>query len=298
MTFCGQLLLLHSVYRQATRQRDLNIALEPHPTMRLDGRTALITGGTQGVGAAIAKSLANAGCNLVLHGLREDKTSEETARLCIGAGVQVHSVFSDLAGPTDECVQQLICLVDELGVDVDILVNNAGTCVDTAFLEMDYSKFELTMRLNVFAGYFLTQTFAKRWVERSVAGRVLFTGSINGVLSEPDHTAYDTSKGAVHAMVRSLCVSLAPHNIRVNTMAPGLFVTPLTEHALTGDPPFMEWMKLHTPNKQVPTPEACGAAALFLLSDEAEHIHGQTLLVDGGMSVWQQPDLPDDFRAK
>ncbi|MFG0265361.1 MAG: SDR family NAD(P)-dependent oxidoreductase, partial [Rhodopirellula sp. JB055] len=118
-------------------------------------------------------------------------------------------------------------------------------------------------------------------------------GSINGFLAEPDHTAYDTSKGAVAAMVRSLCVSLAPHRIRVNSMAPGLVRTQLTD-VVNHDTSIESWMQLHTPNGQIPSPDACVGAAIFLLSDVAEHVHGQTLLVDGGMSAWQQPDLPVD----
>ncbi|MCA9133869.1 MAG: SDR family oxidoreductase, partial [Planctomycetales bacterium] len=146
--------------------------------------------------------------------------------------------------------------------------------------------------------FFLTQAFARRWVAGGVAGRVLFTGSINGELAEADHTAYDTSKGAVRTMVRSLCVALAPLGIRVNSMAPGLVVTPLTAPAISNDPDALKWMQLHTPNGRVPGAEVCGAAALFLLSDEAEHVHGQTLLVDGGMSIWQQPELPPELRGK
>ncbi len=177
---------------------------------------------------------------------------------------------------------------------IDLLVNNAGTYIDTPFFEMDFDRYLKTIHLNVTAGYFLTQRLARSWVQNHVAGRILFTGSINGTLSEPDHTAYDTSKGAVAAMVRSLCVTLAPYNIRVNAMAPGLVRTPLTD-VLNQDSRLDAWMKLHTPNGQVPGPEVCGGAAVFLLSDAAEHVHGQTLLVDGGMSVWQQPDVPANW---
>ena len=133
-----------------------------------------------------------------------------------------------------------------------------------------------------------------RWVEEGTRGRILFTGSINGILSEPDHTAYDTSKGAVAAMVRSLCVTLAPLGIRVNALAPGLVRTPLTK-ILDENEQLHSWMKFHTPNGQVPNADVCGGAAVFLLSDAAEHVQGQTLLVDGGMSVWQQPDPPDNW---
>lgn len=261
---------------------------------RLAGRTALVTGGTQGVGAAIAKSLAEAGCNLVLHGLGNDGLCQETLTACKTFGVSVSAIFADLSGHTPDCIANLMSETGRVtSEEISILVNNAGTFIDKPFLEMDFATYEKTMRLNVAAGYFLTQAFAKQWVERKIKGRVLFTGSINGELAEPTHTAYDASKGAVRTLVRSLCVSLAPHGIRVNAMAPGLVVTPLTAPAL--DDRVLRWMRLHTPNGQVPGAEACGAAALFLLSDEAEHVHGQTLLVDGGMSVWQQPDVPSEF---
>ena len=114
-------------------------------------------------------------------------------------------------------------------------------------------------------------------------------GSINGRLAEDIHTAYDISEGAVEMMVKSVAVSLAKHNIRVNGLAPGLFYTPLTAKALD-DPRFMHWMQQHTPNGDVPGPEVCGEFAVYLLSDAAKHVCGHMLMVDGGMSVWQQPD--------
>lgn len=264
--------------------------------MRLNGHTALVTGGTQGVGAAISVALARAGANLVLHGLKDDERCGDTVRICRELGVQVYTVFADLMQPVQSSVPALFQSVIRQAPNVDLLVNNAGTFIDKPYLEMDVETYYRTMRLNVDAAYFLTQAFAKYWVGQAVRGRVLFTGSINGQLAEPDHTAYDTSKGAVWMMVRSLCVSLAPLGIRVNSIAPGLVVTPLTGRVLDHDREVVEWMKLHTPNRSVPGPDVCGPAAVFLLSDEAEHIHGQTLLVDGGMSVWQQPDLPAHFR--
>lgn len=271
--------------------------MEEISVFRLDGRTALITGGTQGVGAAIAEALAQAGCDIVLHGLHEDDASRQTQSNCRQFGGKVSTICCDMAGATGECVQTLYDQANAACDGISILVNNAGTFIDKPFLDMDLATYERTMRLNVASGYFLTQAFARHWVKRKIAGRVLFTGSINGELAEPDHTAYDASKGAIRTLVRSLCVSLAPYGIRVNAIAPGLVVTPLTAPVLTSDPDAMRWMKLHTPNREVPGPEVCGSAALFLLSDEARHIHGQTLLVDGGMSVWQQPELPASVRG-
>ena len=151
---------------------------------------------------------------------------------------------------------------------------------------MDWATYDRTMRLNVAAPFFLTQRFARHWVQNQVAGRVLMIGSINGRLAEPTHACYDTSKGAIDAMVRSLCVTLAPLGIRVNGLAPGLVRTPLTS-IIDRDERFRRWMELHTPNQQVPHSDVCGGGAVFLCSDAAEHIQGQMLLVDGGMSWWQ-----------
>tara|TARA_R110002049_G_scaffold2750_2_gene21573 strand:+ start:393882 stop:394616 length:735 start_codon:yes stop_codon:yes gene_type:complete len=243
------------------------------------------------VGAAIADSIAMAGADVVLAGLRDDDQAQATLAQCRDHGVTAELVTTNLAQTPDEYLEALLDDVDDKLPDIDLLVNNAGTFIDTPFLEMDYARYQTTMQLNVTAGYFLTQAFAKRWVEQGTPGRVLFTGSINGFLSEPDHTAYDASKGAVAALVRSLCVALAPHGIRVNSMAPGLVRTPLTD-VLNQDANLDAWMKLHTPNGRVPDAKVCGPTAVFLLSDAAEHIHGQTILVDGGMSVWQQPDAP------
>lgn len=255
----------------------------------LRGHQALVTGSTQGVGRAIALSLARAGVDLVLHGLRDDEAAQETLATCRSLGVHAELVTVDLAGPTESTVEELFRKATENLPRIDLLVNNAGTYADVPFLELSVASFERTMRLNVAAYFFLTQAFARDWVARRMSGRVLMIGSINGRLAEPTHAAYDTSKGAIEMMVKTLCVELAPHGIRVNGLAPGLFRTPLTDTALR-DPRLLMWMKHHTPNGEVPGPEVAGDAAVFLLSDAAQHIHGQMLLVDGGMSVWQQPD--------
>ena len=262
--------------------------------IHLRGHSALITGSTKGVGRSIAQAFAAAGANVVLHGRRRDDHAEEAIAACRGCGVQAEFVAGDLMGQTLPEVEKLFEGALAALASIDILVNNAGTYIDQPFLEMDWDTYERTMRLNVAAPYFLTQQFARHWIGSGVAGRVLMIGSINGRLAEPTHSCYDTSKGAIDAMVRSLCVSLAPHGIRVNGLAPGLVRTPLTS-IIDRDERFRRWMELHTPSGQVPHSDVCGSGAVYLCSDEAWHVHGQMLLVDGGMSAWQQPDVPDSF---
>ncbi len=258
---------------------------------QLAGRTALVTGSTHGIGAAIAEALADSGARVIIHGLHNDEHARNVCSALDQRGALAGLVTGDLSGPMPECVERLAEQATDLAGDIDLLVNNAGTYIDTPYLEMAYDVFDRTMKLNVYAGFLLTQWFARRWTEQGTEGRVLFVGSINGKLAEPDHAAYDTSKGAVEMMVRTLCVSLAPQGIRVNGVAPGLFDTPLTAGALA-DPKLRKWMEWHTPNRHIPGPDACAAAAVFLLSDAADHIHGHMLMVDGGMSAWQQPDPP------
>ncbi len=265
--------------------------------MKLTGHTALVTGGTQGVGAAIALSLARAGANLVLHGLKEDELALATLEQCRAQGVRVTPIYSNLWQPLETILREVAQRSIAIEPALSLLVNNAGVFIDKPFLEMDEATFARTFDLNVKVGYFLTQFFSTHWIDRNVSGRVLFTGSINGLLAECDHTAYDASKAAVSSLVRSLCVALAPRGIRVNAIAPGLVRTPLTDQVLSQDEDTLRWMRLHTPNGIVPAASVCGPMAAFLLSDDAEHIHGQTIFIDGGMSAWQQPDLPANLRG-
>lgn len=261
----------------------------------LKGHAALITGSTKGVGRSIAEAYARAGADVVLHGRALNADVENLLAGCRAHGVQAEFITGDLKGPTQTVVDEVFQAALAALPKIDILVNNAGTYIDKPFLEMDETTYAQTMALNVAAPYFLTQRFARHWVARGVRGRVLMIGSINGRLAEPTHSAYDSSKGAIDAMVRSLCVSLAPYGIRVNGLAPGLVRTPLTS-VIDRDARFARWMELHTPSGEVPHSDVCGGGAVYLVSDDAAHVHGQMLLIDGGMSAWQQPDMPDNWQ--
>jgi glucose 1-dehydrogenase len=254
----------------------------------LKGHTALITGSSKGVGRAIALSYAQAGANVIIHGRSPSSESDEVIAACKAHGVRAHFIGGDLSGPTEQVVQEVFDAAIAIEPDTDILVNNAGQYFDLPFLEMTYERFEKTMRLNVASAYFLTQLFSRRWIANGVQGRVIMVGSINGRLAEVDSTCYDTSKGAIEMMVRTLAATLASKGIRINGMAPGLVRTPQTSW-LDRRHEDAKWMEHHTPNHQVPDAAVCGPAAVFLACDDAWHVHGQMLLVDGGLSVWQQP---------
>jgi NAD(P)-dependent dehydrogenase (short-subunit alcohol dehydrogenase family) len=255
----------------------------------LKGHAVLVTGSSKGVGRAIAEACAAAGADVVLNGRSLGGDAREAVEVCRSHGVSTAFVPGDLSAPTEQVVESVFEATIRAMPHTDILINNAGQYFDLPFEQMTLDRFEKTMRLNVTSGYFLTQRFARHWIAEKTAGRVLFTGSVNGRLAEVDSTAYDTSKGAVEMMVKTLAVALAPRNIRVNGMAPGLVRTPQTDW-VDSQPAKAQWIAHHTPNRQIPPASACGAGAVYLVSDAAYHVHGHMLMIDGGISAWQHPD--------
>ena len=255
----------------------------------LKGHAALITGASRGVGRAIAETFAQAGAHVVVNSRKFSGETQSLLDQCKSFGVSASFVPGDLSGETEQVVDEVFKAALAARPDIDILVNNAGQYFDVPFLEMDCARFFKTIRLNVAAGYFLTQRFARHWVANQTAGRVLFIGSINGRLAEQVSTAYDTSKGAIEMMVRTLAITLAPLGIRVNGLAPGLVRTPATAW-LDQQPAKAAWIAHHTPNGRIPDAAVCGPGAVYLVSDAAQHVQGHMLLIDGGMSAWQQPE--------
>ena len=258
--------------------------------IHLKGHTALITASTGGIGLSIAKAMAEAGANVVLNGRSLNEQAQAALATCRAFGVRASFVAADLLGPTEATVSKLVDDALAAEPDIDILVNNAGGCTCWGPIEkVKVPQFEETFRLNVASGFFLTQRFAQRWIANKTAGRVLFIGSINGRLAELDSCVYDTTKGAIEMMVRSIGIDLARHGIRVNGLAPGLVRTPQTKW-IDSRPDDAKWIKHHTPNGDIPHSDVCGDGAVYLCSDAAKHVVGQMLLIDGGMSVWQQPN--------
>ena len=257
----------------------------------LEGHAALVTGSTKGVGRAIVEAFAEAGADVIVHGRALGPEAQQVINRCRAHGTKVSFVAADLLEPTQRVVEDLFAAAVAALPNLDILVNNAGQFFDVPFGEMTIERFEKTMRLNVTSGYFLAQRFARHWMAGQVAGRILFIGSINGQLAEPISTAYDTSKGAVEMMVKTLAVALAPHNIRVNGLAPG-FVRAHSTRWIDERPEDAAWIAYHTPNGQIPDADVCGPGAVYLVSDAARHVHGHMLMIDGGMNAWQHPLPP------
>lgn len=243
----------------------------------LEGRAALVTGSSQGIGHAVAMGLREAGARVVFHGLQERPQSipQDAAY-----------VACDLAQP--DAPESLVTQAFAAEPALDTLVCNAGSFFDTPFLEMTRERWERTVALNVTATFFLVQSFARRLVEAKRGGSIVITSSTNGFQAEADSVAYDTSKGALVMLTRSLAVSLAPHGIRVSGIAPGLIRTPLTQTWLE---PRAEDLLKHYEKKillgHVGTPQDCAGAVVFLCSEAGRYITGEIIVIDGGLTVSQ-----------
>lgn len=256
------------------------------------GHAALVTSGTGGIGGAIAEALATAGANVVVHGKQWEPSVDELLSRCRARGVRATFVAADLFQPPEKTVATVFDAALQAEPEIDLLINNAGGCARYGpFPEVTFEQYHEMMNFNFGFGYFLTQRFVRRWLERKMCGRIVMSGSINGSLAEAGSSLYDSLKGSVGMLVKSLAAELAGQGIRVNGIAPGMISTPFTSW-MKDRPLDAEWIRLHTPNHQIPGPESCVGAAMFLLSDAAEHVHGHMLFVDGGMNAWQHPPRP------
>lgn len=244
----------------------------------LQNHSALITGSTYGIGAAIADTMEAAGAEVIRHGRHPAPVENKT------------SIATDLLDPDGP--ERLLNEAFASAHPPDLLVCNAGSFFDTAFLDMDADRWDKTIRLNLQAPYFLVQGFAKRLAKSGKSGAVVILGSTNGAQAEEDSTAYDISKGGVVMMTRTLATALAPLGIRVNSIAPGLIRTPLTENWMTTRPDLIAHYENKILLRRIGTATECAGAAVFLCSDAASYITGHTLIIDGGLTVGQIGRLP------
>ena len=243
----------------------------------LEGRTALVTGSSQGIGHAIALGMRDAGARVVFQGIgpRDEGIPQDAA--CISC---------DLT--EKDAPQRLVEGALVAAPELDMLICNAGSFFDVPFLEMTPELWAKTMQLNLRATFFLVQAFARQLIARGKPGSVVIVSSTNGFQAEADSVAYDTSKGGLVMMTRSLAVSLAPHGIRVNGIAPGLIRTPLTDVWMqTRAHDLLPHYEKNIPLARIGAPQDCAGAAVFLCSDAASYITGEIIVIDGGLTVQQ-----------
>ncbi|WP_028062490.1 SDR family NAD(P)-dependent oxidoreductase [Solirubrobacter soli] len=241
----------------------------------LHGRTALITGATSGIGRAIAEAYAAAGAHVAVSG-RDAARGAEVVEGIRASGGRADFVAADL-GASIEAVTALANAATGVLGRVDILVNNAGVYPPTQTLSLDEATFDAVIAVNVRAPVFLTQAIAGAMVERG-EGVIVNVSSWIATVGVPTGALYAASKATLDQLTRSWAAELGPSGVRVNAVAPGITMT--EGNAGHGD--FLGEATKRFPAGRLARPEEIASAAVFLASDNASYLHGETLYVDGG----------------
>ena len=254
----------------------------------LHGKTALITGSSRGIGLGVAKAFVAQGARVLLTSEREQRDAPEVEAVLSLPGA--HYFQADLS--KDGEAERLMAEAWSALGSIDILVNNLGTFREPTFLELTRQDFDWLFHLNVWSAMAVTREFVRRRIVEKKGGRILFSTSLNGSRSEPAHTLYDASKGAINALTRQLAIELAPHGFTTVAIAPGLVETPLTDFGLRSDPVARRAIEEQIPLRRIATVEDVAAWYVFLASDAAGYATGTIVTVDGGLDAQQMASRP------
>lgn len=242
--------------------------------MRLKGRKALVTGGARGIGLAICRRFLSEGAEVVAVDINESPFGT--------------SIKWDLEDT--ESLWSLVEAAEERLAGITLLANCAGICPTEPMLDSELSTWERVFKINVYAPFFLTQLFAKYWVASSCSAAVINMASVSSFLPKVEQTVYGASKAAIVSMTRSCAAVLGPHRIRVNAIAPGVIDTPLTQEIaqrrakIRGVEPAATLAPVieATPLRRIGDAAEIAELAVYLASDQASFITGQTIVADGG----------------
>jgi gluconate 5-dehydrogenase len=249
-------------------------------TFRLDGRLALVTGSSAGIGLGVARGLAQAGAAVVLNG-RDPARLAATAQQLRSEGLQVHERSFDVCDPA--AVEAAVAEIESTLGPIEVLVNNAGTQHRAPFHEFPAAEWDRLMRTNLDSVFHVGQAVARRMVPRK-RGRIINICSVMSELGRPTIAPYTASKGAVKMLTKGMAIDLGPHGINVNGIGPGYFKTELNAR-LVADEAFSGWLLNRTPSRRWGDVEDLAPAAVFLASDASRFVNGHILYVDGGVTA-------------
>jgi glucose 1-dehydrogenase len=264
----------------------------PNPPIHkvLQGQKALVTGANSGIGRAVAIALAAAGASVVVNYVVGDEAAAEVVEQIESSGGSAYAHQADVSQEAE--VQAMFArAVAQLGT-LDILVNNAGLQRDSAFHEMTLAEWDKVIGVNL-TGQFLcareaVREFLRRGVVESVscaAGKIICMSSVHQRIPWSGHANYAASKGGIMMMMETLAQELAPHRIRVNSIAPGAIRTPINTAAWQTPEAYARLMKL-VPYGRIGEPVDIARAAVWLASDDSDYVIGSTLFIDGGMTLF------------
>ena len=256
----------------------------------LKGKNVLVTGGSSGIGQAIAVRFAQYGANVAINYLRqpdEASDTEQQVQAC-SARVAQHGVRDVLVqgdvSDEDQAVAMVQDTVDGLG-GLDVLINNAGIQISRPSAELSSADFDKVIAVNLRGSFLCAREAIKHFLEARKPGSIVNVSSVHQLIPKPDYLGYSTSKGGMQNLTRTLALEYASKGIRVNSIGPGATVTPINR-AWIDDPVKRAEVEMHIPMRRAGTADEMGAVACFLSSDDAAYITGQTIFVDGGLTLF------------
>ena len=256
----------------------------------LEGKNVLVTGGSSGIGQAIAVRFAEYGANVAINYLRQPEEAagtEEQVQACV-AKVQREGVRDVLVGADvsneDDVVRMVGKTVEQLG-GVDVLVNNAGIQISRPSDELTSREFDTVIAVNLRGAFMCARETIKHLLAEEKPGSIVNISSVHQLIPKPDYLGYSVSKGGMQNLTRTLALEYAGRGIRVNGIGPGATITPINR-AWIDDPVKKEQVESHIPMVRAGTADEMAGVTCFLASDDGAYITGQTLFVDGGLTLY------------
>jgi gluconate 5-dehydrogenase len=245
----------------------------------LKGKTALVTGGTHGIGMAIAVGLANAGAKICINDIFEDKlaSAKEQYR---AKGIDIYTLKFDVT--SEEDVDRGISQIEREVAPIDVLVNNAGIIKRIPILQMKVSEFKEVIEIDLVAPLIVAKRVVPKMIERR-GGKIINMCSMMSVYGRNSVSAYASAKGGLKLLTQTMCCEWAKHNIQVNGIGPGYIATAQTAPIRVGGHPFNNLVMTRTPAGRWGEPEDLVGAALLLASRAGDYVNGQIIYVDGGI---------------
>lgn len=245
--------------------------------MRFKDKSVIVTGAAQGIGRACAEAFAAEGARVVIADVAMDAAAD-VERAIADAGGTARVVQCDVGDKPQ--VEAMVAATVEAFGGVDILINNAGTIKTADFLELEEEDFDRVLRVNLKGMFLVAQAVARRMVEQG-GGAIVNMSSVNAVMAIPNQVPYNVSKGGVNQLTRVTALALADKGVRVNAIGPGTIMTELAKTVMEDDAARRKILS-RTPMGRLGTPEEVARIAMFLASDDASYITGQTIYCDGG----------------
>ena len=245
----------------------------------LTGKTALITGSSDGLGLAMARGLAAAGAEIVLNG-RDEQRLAHAAKSFAEAGHKVKARAFDVAD--EKAVVAAFEHFDAAGVDIDILVNNAGIQFRKPMLDLATDEWRRVIEIHLTGSFQVGREAARRMIARGRGGKIINIASLASEVARATIAPYVAAKGGVRMLTRSMAAEWAKHDIQANAIGPGYIATEMNR-ALLDDPKFDAWVKGRTPSGRWGKPEDLIGVTVFLASPASDYVNGQIIYVDGGL---------------